>query len=78
MFVEIRKIPGLSVVGKLPVGMERGGFFLNMEHILFVSFETRMINLYTDEIVFHLYFEEDAMSEYQRLKTLFTKKYCAK
>ncbi|MGK5095287.1 hypothetical protein WDW89_25155 [Deltaproteobacteria bacterium TL4] len=74
MFLEVKNIPGLSVVGKAPIGMEHGGFYLNLSHMLFVKIEKNTINFYTNELVFHLYFEKEAMAEYERLKKIILKK----
>ena len=70
MLLEIKKLPGITMVGKLPLGLERGGFYLNLEKMLFITFDAHAINFYTDAQVFHVYFEQEAMKEFERLKKL--------
>ena len=74
MFLEVKPVPGLSVVGKIPIGMEHGDFYINLSHVLFIRFEKHTINFYTDEVVFHLYFEDEAMAEYERIQKIILKK----
>ena len=74
MFLEIRPVPGLSVVGKVPGGMEHGGFYINLNHLVFIRFESHTINFYTPDVVFHLYFENEGMDEYRRIQEIILKR----